>query len=215
MFGRPIRDFLPIKPGHFSPSEVWIDSREKRELALRDRVTRGAERWSEHTKNLKPLKVGEKVMIQNQYGAGKLSKKWDRSGLVVEDLGFHKYRVRVDGSGRITDRNRRFLRKYSPVNPILPGPCPVESLPQNTTSTPVTIPNADEVPRPVGGLDIQQEPVEEIIEPESENSEFTTPPSSPVIETSGPRRSTRVSKQPERLNIKDMNTQSYDTPDGD
>ena len=30
VFGRPIRDFLPIKPGQFSPSEVWIDTREKR-----------------------------------------------------------------------------------------------------------------------------------------------------------------------------------------
>ena len=27
VFGRPIRDFLPIKPGQFSPSEVWIDTR--------------------------------------------------------------------------------------------------------------------------------------------------------------------------------------------
>ena len=31
VFGRPIRDFLPIKPGQFSPSEVWIDCRESRE----------------------------------------------------------------------------------------------------------------------------------------------------------------------------------------
>ena len=216
VFGRPIRDFLPIKPGHFSPSEVWIDSREKRELALRDRVTRGAERWSEHTKNLKPLSVGEKVMIQNQHGAGKLSKKWDRSGLVVEDLGFHKYRVRVDGSGRVTDRNRRFLRKYSTVSPILPGPCPIECLPQNTTSTPVTIPSIpnEDIPS-IPNEDIQQEPVEEIIEPEPENSEFTTPPSSPVIEISHPRRSSRVSKQPERLNIKDTNSKSYDIPNDD
>ena len=37
VFGRPIRDFLPIKPGRFSPSEVWVDTREERELALRER----------------------------------------------------------------------------------------------------------------------------------------------------------------------------------
>ena len=35
VFGRPIRDFLPVRPGDFSPSEVWIDNREKRELAMR------------------------------------------------------------------------------------------------------------------------------------------------------------------------------------
>ena len=27
VFGVPIRDFLPIKPGKFSPSEVWVDTR--------------------------------------------------------------------------------------------------------------------------------------------------------------------------------------------
>ena len=31
VFGRPIRDFLPVKPGMFKPSEVWIDNAEKRE----------------------------------------------------------------------------------------------------------------------------------------------------------------------------------------
>ena len=35
VFGRPIRDFLPIKPGQYKPSDVWVNSRETRELALR------------------------------------------------------------------------------------------------------------------------------------------------------------------------------------
>ena len=65
VFGRPIRDFLPIRPGNFSPSEVWIDNREKRELAMRKRFHRGAERWSERTRDLPPLSPGSRVMIQN------------------------------------------------------------------------------------------------------------------------------------------------------
>ena len=44
IFGRPIRDFLPIRPGQFSPSEVWVDCRETRELALKNRFLKGAER---------------------------------------------------------------------------------------------------------------------------------------------------------------------------
>ena len=44
VFGRPIRDFLPVKPGQFSPAEVWLDTIEKRELALRERVLRGEQR---------------------------------------------------------------------------------------------------------------------------------------------------------------------------
>ena len=66
------------RPGQFSPSEVWIDMREKRELALRERFLRGAERWSQNTLELKPL------LIQNQHGAGKMAKKLDRIGQVVE-----------------------------------------------------------------------------------------------------------------------------------
>ena len=124
VFGRPIRDFLPIKPGQFSPSEVWMDTREKRELALRERFLKGAERWSRNTRDLKPLQIGQKVLIQNQHGAGKIAKKWDRTGQVVEDLGYNKYRVKVDGSGRVSDRNRQFLRQITPVTPSLPGPGP-------------------------------------------------------------------------------------------
>ena len=30
-------------------------------------------------------------------------------------LGYNKYRIRVDGSGRVTDRNRQFLRLFSAV----------------------------------------------------------------------------------------------------
>ena len=46
LFGRPVQDFLPVKPGLFSPSEVWVDCREKRELAMKHRLSLGAERWS-------------------------------------------------------------------------------------------------------------------------------------------------------------------------
>ena len=72
VFGQPIRDFLPIKPGKFSPSEDWIFCRESRELALRKRLQRGAEKWSLSTKDLKPLSVGSRpgVIIQNQHEAG-------------------------------------------------------------------------------------------------------------------------------------------------
>ena len=101
-----------------------MDTREKRELALRERVLRGAERWSRNTRDLKPLQIGQKVLVQNQHGAGKISKKWDRTGQVIEDLGYNKYRIRVDGSGRVSDRNRQFLRQITPATPSLPGPSP-------------------------------------------------------------------------------------------
>ena len=230
LFGRPIRDFLPIKPGQFSPSEVWVDCREKRELAMRKRVLRGAERWSEHTKDLPPLVPGSRVLIQNQYGAGKVSKKWDKSGLVLEDLGFNKYRVRVDGSGRITDRNRQFLRKFSPLTPTSPGPSPcdtpVNPSPQTDFVRPPVVRPIPELTPATVNLP-EPSPHEEPMPPVVPNSLTSSvppvvpnspaPPVPPVVPSSPssptfvtppsspepnfiPRRSTRVIKRPDRLN---------------
>ena len=72
-----------------------------------------AERWAEHTKRLPPLVVGNYVRIQNQTGTHPT--QWDKTGIVVEVRQFDQYVVRVDGSGRITVRNRKFLRRYTPV----------------------------------------------------------------------------------------------------
>ena len=85
---------------------------------LKNHHMRGAEGWSEHTKRLLPLVVGDHVRIQNQTGLHPL--KWDKTGVVVEVRQFDQYIVRVDGSGRFTLRNRKFLSKYIPVH--LPAP---------------------------------------------------------------------------------------------
>ena len=50
-------------------------------------------------------------MIQNQ--SGRFPKKWDKSGMIVEVKGHDQYVVKVAGSGRLTLRNRRFLRRYN------------------------------------------------------------------------------------------------------
>ena len=79
------------------------------------RLSLGVERWTQNTKRFPPLPVGQKVFIQNQRGAGKLAKRWDRTGTVVEDKSHDKYTVKVDGSGRLTDRNRRYLCTFKPA----------------------------------------------------------------------------------------------------
>ena len=58
-------------------------------------------------KALPKLVSGQHVFIQNRRAAGNLAKRWDKTGVVLEDLGFDKYSVKVDVSGRVTDRNRR------------------------------------------------------------------------------------------------------------
>ena len=46
----------------------------------------------------------------------KIKKKWYRTGTVVETCGHDQYLIRVDGSGRITKRNRQFLRAFKPAS---------------------------------------------------------------------------------------------------
>ena len=58
------------------------------------------------------------MRLQNQ--TGRHPTKWDKTGRVVEVRQHNQYVVRVDGSGRMTLRNRQFLRKYTPVVPSRP-----------------------------------------------------------------------------------------------
>ena len=68
-----------------------------------------SEKLANHTKQLDDLSIGDKVYIQNQ--TGPCPNKWDRSGLIVEKRDFDQYVIKVSGTGRLTVRNRRFLRK--------------------------------------------------------------------------------------------------------
>ena len=61
------------------------------------------------TKSLQSLEVGDIVSVQNQ--AGPRAKRWDKTGVIVETRDHDQYRVKVDGSGQTTLRNRQFLRK--------------------------------------------------------------------------------------------------------
>ena len=113
IFERPIKDFIPILPGSYRPHNTWIETSRAREEAMRARNVRNAERPTEHTVRLQPLKVGDRVFIQNQ--TGNLPLRWDRTGLVIEVKQFDQYAVKVDGSGRVTLRNRKFLRKFDMI----------------------------------------------------------------------------------------------------
>ena len=163
LFGRPIRDFMPILPGRFNPHPTWRETLVCREEALRNRHMKALERLSEHTRRLPPLKVGDKVRIQNQIGNYPL--KWDKTGCIIEVKQFDQYVVRVDGSRRVTLRNRKFLRKYIPaVNPVpttiqphrpptppatpLANPCPIRTNPNPTDLGEDIVMNTDPFPIP-------------------------------------------------------------------
>ena len=140
VFGRPIKDLIPILPDRYQPRGTWRDTLDARETALRNRHMRSAEKLCEHTRRLPPLAgPGDTVRIQNQTGNHPI--KWDKTGRVVEVR--HQYLVRVDGSGRTTLRNRKFLRKYSAVYNAtpptqLPMHRPVPTIIEQGAATPMT-----------------------------------------------------------------------------
>ena len=122
IFGRPVRDefsFINRLEKYSNPHirPLWRDAWAAKEEALRTRMSRTTESLSAHSRPLRPLLVGERVFIQNQRGTN--PNKWDKSGTIVEVLEHDQYLVKVDGSGRLTLRNRRFLRVFTPVSESL------------------------------------------------------------------------------------------------
>ena len=147
IFGRNLRDTLPRidkKTNVFHNAGLrpeWRDAWKQKEEALRTRYHGCQQRLAEHSRDLPALFPGDMVSIQNQ--TGRRPTKWERTGTIVETRDHNKYIVKVDGSGRLTMRNRRFLRKLfvdkamfqSPQPALLPPALPP---PRNTASRRVT-----------------------------------------------------------------------------
>ena len=106
LFGRPVRDLIPILPGKYNPHNTWRESLNLREEALRHPPGEVERTYQDHS-------PGDRVRIQNQTGPH--PNKWDMTGIVIEVRQFHQYLIRIDGSGRQTLRNRKFLRKFIPM----------------------------------------------------------------------------------------------------
>ena len=142
---------------------------DQRELALAQRHTTRHSSLAEHTKTLEPLKLGSVVSVQNQ--CGNKPKRWDRSGTIIEVKEHQQYLVKMDGSGRPSLRNRRYLRPITPYSSILDPRSGSASPP-----APSHAPGAPDIP------------------PATAQLENLSTLATPEL-----RRSSRTSKAPERL----------------
>ena len=124
LFGRPLKDSMPRLDKSISIFEspqihpLWRENWSAKEKAIRSRFVKTCERLEEHSKELPPLQEGDTVFIQNQNRAYGKPNKWDREGTIIQTGEHDQYLVRVHGTGRVTLRNRRFLRKFSPRRDI-------------------------------------------------------------------------------------------------
>ena len=114
LFARELRDAVPVHGSRLKLCKEWILTAEAREVALARRHQLREEALSEHTRKLPILDVGDVVQVQNQRGPK--ANKWSLSGVIVESLGNNQYRVKMDGSGRVSLRNGQFLKRIHPVS---------------------------------------------------------------------------------------------------
>ena len=129
VFDRQMRDLLPPLNYKYEPKQEWGLVREYRERAMARRLDRDGARLKKYTKEQKIIPVGDTVAVQNQ--AGRFPKKWDKTGTVVENQEYDKVLVKLDGSGRLTTRNRRFVKKI-----VSPPDLPQGGVPQVQTGGP-------------------------------------------------------------------------------
>jgi hypothetical protein len=148
LLGRDLCDFLPgTKPKahltrHTELRDTWQEVADWRELALAPRSAKLHDRLKQGTKELPPLEIGDHFMLQNQLG--NKAKRWDKRGVGVQaDPKNRQCKVMAFGSRRLTLRNRKFLRKYTPINTPAGTPTGLE-LGQRQVPT-----NAPVIPAPV------------------------------------------------------------------
>lgn len=162
LFGRNLRDSIPVHKQALLVRPEWRMIAEDREIALAKRNLRSRERYNLHTRDLPSLRTGDKVQVQNQTGSK--PKRWDKTGTIVETNGNRQYSIRMDGSGRVTLRNRRFMRQIQPMYTDLPMPEIIdrsinELRPEPNIEQHVDDLNLNELPQPeVGEVDLLPEP---------------------------------------------------------
>ena len=112
IFGRAIRDFLPASPGRYLPRAEWRLTANNREIALAKRHVKLEESLVAKSRKLPDLSVGDTVSVQDQ--VGHTPRQWSKTGTVVEKSGHDSYLVKMDGSNRLSKRNRQFIRRVTP-----------------------------------------------------------------------------------------------------
>ena len=91
---------------HLLIQQHWKDDLSRRERMMAEKAERLQGESGRSASHLPKLAVGQHVRVQDS-----VTKRWDRSGVVTRILRpIRQHTIRLDGSGRLVLRNRRFLR---------------------------------------------------------------------------------------------------------
>ena len=115
-YGRCLKDFFPRNVSSLLPIPENLMSGEMKDKLQGKIREDGAKRWSEHTRVLPELKIGDFVQVQNLRGRNPL--KSDYNGIVVGRSNLNSYAVKINGTDKVTVRNRATLRRILPPVPV-------------------------------------------------------------------------------------------------
>ncbi len=104
LFGRNIRSNLPVVKSQLKPqSPSSVVTQKKQEIKQRQK-----RHYNKHTANLKPLKTGDFVRLQNMDKPSINKPRWSQKGVITKVLPNRSYNVRTE-TGEVLRRNRRHL----------------------------------------------------------------------------------------------------------
>ena len=158
VFTRALRDFIPSLKHKYEPAKDWVVTQEYRERTLACKREADAEKWSKKTRDYDIIEVDTPVILQNQTGNNPT--KWDKTGVVLENKPHSKVVIRVDGSRRVTTRNRKFVRKLIPDKRTVATPTPAQYKPAKKTPEPA--PRVMEVPNATAPITEDSEHLDEV-----------------------------------------------------
>ena len=127
LMGRQLRGGVPVAKVHLLVDEHWKEHLREREVQVARRILKTASPAA--VRQLPYLHPGQAVLVQNER-----TKRWDRTGVITQARSsIRQYSVKLDGSGRLVLRNRRFLRPLL-VRPELGNATdpPIETLPRRS-----------------------------------------------------------------------------------
>ena len=136
LFHCQLRDNVSTHPSHLKLHKKWELAAKRREVLYRqnDEVVQMA--YNTKSKGLRPLKPRTKVLLLTNG----INPQWSVSGIVVMSLSHRRYKIRLDGSGRIVVRNRKFLCEYLSQNAREDAVDSLTALPVTPLVNPVSSP---------------------------------------------------------------------------
>ena len=131
--------WIPVLPGHYNPHNTGRELLDHREHAMARSTSQAGSSGRRTPRASPPWSMGTMCSCKTCNH----TRRWERTGKVVECKEFDQYRVKVDGTGRSTWRNRKYLMKFQP-NPkhprlsTLPVPNHARTTPEPCPSTTTT-----------------------------------------------------------------------------